>query len=118
MLKISCVAIAALVVLGGCGPSEKELAAQKTAAVASALREQLTNSLKDPGAVQIRNEKIAFLDQALCGEMNGKNSLGAYAGFRRFVVVDNVGVFIEGERGELPDTHFLTFWDLHCRLAQ
>lgn len=50
-------------------------------------RAHLTKDFKDPSSVQWRNLFVSDngLRVALCGELNGKNSYGAYVGFRRFV---------------------------------
>jgi len=48
-------------------------------------KEALTRSFKDPGAVQFRGLFISGKAMpVLCGEVNGKNSYGAFVGFRRF----------------------------------
>jgi len=45
----------------------------------------ITVGFKDPSSVQWRNLFVSgTIMQALCGELNGKNSYGAYVGFRRF----------------------------------
>jgi hypothetical protein len=40
--------------------------------------------LIDPGSAQFRN--VASRDTAICGEINGRNRMGAYVGFTRFWV--------------------------------
>lgn len=48
-------------------------------------KETLTRSFKDPGDVQFRGVFISGkVLPVLCGEVNGKNSYGAFVGFRRF----------------------------------
>lgn len=46
----------------------------------------VTSSLKDPDSAKFRNTRlVAYLQGAvICGEVNGKNSYGGYAGFTRF----------------------------------
>ena len=61
--------IAALGLLTGCAERE----AKKAAA----------DNLVDPASAQFR--KIATYNEAICGEINGKNRMGAYAGFTPFV---------------------------------
>lgn len=50
-----------------------------------ALREAFT-SLKDPDSARIRNVRYKEKEDAwtMCGEVNGKNSMGAYAGYETF----------------------------------
>lgn len=44
--------------------------------------------MKDPSSTQYRN--IVERNNIVCGEVNAKNSYGAYAGFRRFIVDKDV----------------------------
>jgi len=44
----------------------------------------VANSLIDPSAAQFRN--VQWRSGWVCGELNGKNRMGAFVGFRRFVV--------------------------------
>lgn len=47
------------------------------------------SQLRDPSSAQFRNvEKVVQPDgrTGVCGEINGKNAYGGYAGFTRFVV--------------------------------
>lgn len=59
------------------------------AEVAAKLKDELTRDFKDPAAAQFRNLFVSAKSEVytLCGEVNGKNSYGAYIGFRRFAIV-------------------------------
>lgn len=50
-------------------------------------QQAVANQLKDPGAAQFRNVRLVenAKGTVVCGELNGKNSYGAYTGFKRFV---------------------------------
>ncbi len=61
-----------LLLLGGCLSTEQKEA-----------RAYIANTLKDPESTQFRNE--VFKDNVLCGELNSKNSYGAYVGFKKFI---------------------------------
>jgi hypothetical protein len=50
----------------------------------SKAREAVAKQLLDPTSAQFRN--IAVRKDHVCGEVNAKNSMGAYVGFQRFVV--------------------------------
>lgn len=52
------------------------------------LKAGLTREFKDPGSAQYRNLILSGKSgvYSLCGEVNGKNSYGAYVGFRRFFI--------------------------------
>lgn len=45
----------------------------------------LLASLKDPESAQFRNEHYGSDGEYLCGEVNSKNGMGGYVGFRRFI---------------------------------
>ncbi|HVR48682.1 MAG TPA: hypothetical protein VMS38_03015 [Pseudorhodoferax sp.] len=54
-----------------------------------------THQLRDPSSVQFRDERLAK-DGWLCGELNGKNSYGAYVGFKRFMARAADDAWVEG----------------------
>ncbi|MCC4295856.1 hypothetical protein [Brevundimonas aurantiaca] len=71
--------IVAVLLLGGCqfvpGSDQQRIeAAQK----------RVASELRDPAGAEFRNSRIK--DGWVCGEVNGKNAYGGYAGFQRFVV--------------------------------
>ena len=55
----------------------------------SAAKDAISRDLKDPSSVQFRSVTIvdAFGGKIVCGELNGKNSYGAYVGFKPFYAV-------------------------------
>lgn len=57
-------------------------------------RALVTKDIKDPSSAQFRNEILKQSDW-LCGEINSKNSYGAYTGFKRFVVFDSSDAYRE-----------------------
>jgi hypothetical protein len=50
----------------------------------SAAKQAVADSLIDPGSVQYRNV-ASYSEGVVCGEVNAKNRMGGYTGFRRFV---------------------------------
>jgi hypothetical protein len=58
-------------------------------------RQSIMVFLKDPESAQFRNEHITK-SGALCGEVNAKNSMGGYVGFKRYIAVDNKSNYVEG----------------------
>ena len=50
----------------------------------------LSSRLKDPGAVQFQRIRKGN-DGTVCGEMNAKNSYGAYTGYTEFVAKPSTG---------------------------
>lgn len=50
------------------------------------VEEAVAAQLKDPGSAQFRNWRTG--SNVTCGEVNGRNSFGAYSGFTEFVYKD------------------------------
>lgn len=67
------------IVLAGCqyipGTDAKDVADAQT---------RVADQLSDPPAARFRN--VVAHEKVICGEVNGKNGFGAYAGFERFSV--------------------------------
>jgi hypothetical protein len=62
-------------------------------------------SLRDPSSAEFRN--IMAGTHATCGEVNGRNAYGAYAGFKRFVYEGGI-VRIEPEQPIAADVQQMT----------
>lgn len=60
-----------------------------------ALQKHIVAVLKDPSSVQWQGEFLSSDQTTLCGEVNAKNSLGGYVGFKRYIA-NNHGYLIEG----------------------
>jgi len=62
---------------------------------------QLERPLKDPGSVQYRDthvfRELEGRGRYLCGEINPKNSYGAYVGFQRFWVGEDGDIRFMGD---------------------
>lgn len=57
--------------------------AQSNIELIDAAKDRVTRDLKDPDSAKFRGVK-AFPNGVVCGEVNAKNSFGAYTGFRAF----------------------------------
>ncbi|WP_170929967.1 MULTISPECIES: SPOR domain-containing protein [unclassified Pseudomonas] len=68
-------------VVAGCGGGDIERA-----------RTAVAQRLKDPDSAKFRNERPAPAG-GICGEVNGKNALGAYSGFSPFLATKNPAGF-------------------------
>ncbi|EHB5917547.1 hypothetical protein JXB84_001100 [Escherichia coli] len=112
-MKKILLALAIPLVLAGCKPGEEK-------AIFLAKSEVAAN-LKDPASAQFRNVKVSKMSDAedgrvvavVCGEINGKNGFGAYAGFHPFFVELNMkskGMFSKGVDYTLGE-HFLSSRD-------
>lgn len=71
-------------------------------------REQVIPYLKDPESAQFRNQT------GFCGEVNAKNSLGGYSGFKRFIAGGKDMVFLEDDK-RLEAGAFQSAWNQFCR---
>jgi hypothetical protein len=64
-------------------PEERK---EKEPAYIALQQERVKKRLKDPGSAQFRKERVYYaIAPIVCGEVNSKNSFGAYSGFERFV---------------------------------
>lgn len=99
--------------LAGCKPGDEK--------AISLAKSEVAANLKDPASAQFRNVKVAKKTDAedgrvvavVCGEINGKNGFGAYAGFHPFFVELSMkpkGVFSKGVDYTLGD-YFLSTKD-------
>lgn len=50
-----------------------------------AIREAFQDRLKDADTAKFRNVRIIGLTQTICGQVNAKNGMGAYAGYTTFL---------------------------------
>ncbi|OJU74914.1 MAG: hypothetical protein BGN93_01395 [Acinetobacter sp. 39-4] len=62
-------------------------------------QEQIKQSAKDPSSVQFRGEQLhekTKYGAVACGQVNAKNSFGAYTGYKGFVATENdMTIYIE-----------------------
>lgn len=65
----------------------------------------IKSSMKDPDSAQIN-----FYKGKPCGQVNAKNSFGAYTGYKRIVLLKDIN--IEGHG--LSDSQFEKLWNKHC----
>lgn len=52
-------------------------------------RKVIKSNLKDPASAKYNNEVASKDKTVVCGEVNSKNSLGGYVGFKRYLVRGN-----------------------------
>lgn len=78
-------------------------------------KSNLTKDFKDPSAVQWRELFISKDNfTSLCGEVNAKNSYGAYVGFKRFFVSSSDFMMIENSDNAGARDVFLSQWKIFC----
>jgi len=100
------------VMLVGCGERSPEDKKRSDAAMLEIklnrlAREKIMDRIKDPDSAQFRNQRGG------CGEVNAKNSFGAYTGFKRFMVSGGDMAFIDGDPA-LADGAFDEAWRTLC----
>jgi hypothetical protein len=59
-------------------------------------REPVAAFMKDPASLQFRNDRITASGW-LCGEVNAKNSMGGYTGFKKYMSRGPTVNYIEGD---------------------
>lgn len=59
-------------------------------------RQPILAFLQDPESAQFRNEQSGRAG-AVCGEVNAKNSMGGYVGFKRYIWAGGGESYLEGE---------------------
>lgn len=114
------IAVAVVVAtVAGCNSESDRDGGIKREVFAPKLRELIAANLKDPSSAQFRNEqfyrsvaitkdgKILPANVTLCGEINAKNSYGAYSGFHRFI--STAPVTIDGKEIDMSEGRKQTF---------
>ncbi|MEY0874768.1 hypothetical protein [Providencia manganoxydans] len=68
---------------------------------------RLKSSLKDPSSANIRNSKLGR-SGVVCGQVNAKNSFGAYTGYKNFIQIGSTSLIDDGTKD------FANEWDDLC----
>lgn len=98
-----------ILVLGGCGePSPESKAAMKEIRMQRMAREFVSSGLKDPDSAEFRNQ------QGMCGEVNSKNSFGAFTGYQRFIAGNKDLVVLQRDSRLRPE-EFSQLWLKFCK---
>lgn len=76
--------------------------AQNYSAMVAKAKAVVSHDFKDPESAKFRNlgiyrSKTGKPEPYVCGEVNAKNSYGAYVGYKRFVVADGIADIDEGD---------------------
>ncbi|MEY0338967.1 hypothetical protein AB7V82_20600 [Providencia stuartii] len=69
---------------------------------------RLKNSLKDPSSADIRNSRLGK-SGVTCGEVNAKNSFGAFTGYKNFIQIGSTTLIDDGS------SEFAKEWNEMCR---
>lgn len=113
--KLALIALAVLVAALVASPTARQAIGLGYEADRLALEEQIRAQLKDPESAKFREERIypgpAGGPSTLCGEINARNSMGGYVGFRRFIAYGTAFAIIEDEEGEIT---FHRAWKAMC----
>lgn len=100
------IALAAVTIASACVSGQAVEVATRPAPTTSADRSlsqsAIAQDLKDPSSAQFRGLRTFALgngERITCGEVNGKNSFGAYVGFQPFYVRSYKGTVLSKEAG-------------------
>ncbi|WP_151764889.1 hypothetical protein [Acinetobacter soli] len=93
--------------LVGCGKKEPS-AAELNSFKEMKAQESVKALLKDPDSAKFQNMN------GMCGEVNSKNSFGAYNGFKKFIGTPDLTI-IEGENPDIDQATFDDVWNKICR---
>lgn len=113
---------------GGATDEQKRLASfchsqtpNEIEASIEASKEAVRSVMKDPYSVRFEDVEYneapgaAGYDNFVCGQVNAKNSYGAYTGFRRFYVnAGTAGAFVGQPVIEVEDSNFDELWSRYC----
>jgi hypothetical protein len=90
-------------------PSDAEVLAALKEKMVAATQARITGMLNDPESARFRKVFVSPKGKAVCGEVNAKNQMGGYVGFRRFISArDQVG--IEGDDSSFVESN----WEARC----
>lgn len=87
-----CFVVVCCSLLAACGGEDERFIAAKSA---------VEKTLLDPSSAQFRNMHIAKLKPIVCGEVNAKNRMGGYVGFKRFHIASGELVMEPNEITEI-----------------
>lgn len=71
-------------------------------------RERVSARLKDPDSAQFQNQS------SQCGEVNAKNSFGAYGGYTRFIATSKEMVLMD-DGSSVSKEEFENLWSSACK---
>lgn len=92
----------------GCSKSSEEKLVDETEKLELKVQAYVRTLLKDGDSAKFRNQ------YKMCGEVNSKNSFGAYTGFTKYIVTDDKTFFEEEYRDELGQAAFSDMWNSVC----
>lgn len=82
-------------------------------------REPMIALLKDPASAQTRGERITKTG-VLCGEVNAKNGMGGYVGFKKYISYGPDSNYVEGAGllNESSTDEFIARMDVKIKLLE
>lgn len=92
---------------------------QSSATRITAAQQSVKEALLDPASARFRYVRAVGSGTSgfVCGEVNAKNRVGGYTGFRRFIVTSNEAAIEDGSSSQrqagLPEL-FATAWKSWC----
>lgn len=108
MKKILFLNIVVGLLIIGCSKSPEEKLIDETEKLELKVRAYVRTLLKDGDSAKFRNQ------YKMCGEVNSKNSFGAYTGFTKYIVTDDKTFFEEEYQDEMDREIFINLWNASC----
>lgn len=73
--------------------------------------------LKDADSAEFKAVFTSFYSDSpvTCGQVNAKNSYGAYAGFKDFVAAESAGIRVVRGDGQMENSEFDKVWNAACQ---
>lgn len=107
----SAVVVAVAFGAAGCGQSDADKRRQEHSNLKLLGEKYIKAKLKDPSSAEFRNQFIGKKGIP-CGEVNAKNSFGAFTGFRRYMVASEELAVTEAD---MAPGHFDVSWSQACQ---
>jgi hypothetical protein len=92
VLRSVVLAVLLLAAQSGITATPKEAPKSATSGELAIITQAFSEKLKDPFSMRLKDVRIAGV--SVCGEVNAKNSYGAYSGYTKFY-----GVYLDGGAG-------------------
>jgi hypothetical protein len=96
MRALATIVLASLAAVAAAAPKEHHLIA--------ASKQEVLLTMKDPESTRFRNVRMRA-PVTVCGEVNSKNSMGGYVGFKRFFVIGGAVARVEGEQDSFDSAY-------------
>ncbi|MFH3521913.1 hypothetical protein ABK937_15315 [Klebsiella pneumoniae] len=85
-MKMVMVIISSLLFLTACKPTEEKAIELAKSEISHDMKDPLSTQFRDVVSIKVGEKDDGSIAMLVCGEVNSKNSFGAYAGYSPFVI--------------------------------